>query len=106
MEKVLVTGGAGFIGLHLTEKLLNLGHSVICVDNFELGRKEHVKKFEDNPKFKLYEEDAANIEALDNIVGENNIDRIYHLAANSDIQKSARYPGIDYKNTFATTYSV
>jgi len=106
MEKALITGGAGFIGSHLTGKLLEKGFKVICVDNFELGKAENVEEYQNNPNFKLYECDVANLEKFNEIVERNNITRIYHMAANSDIQKSASYPGIDMKNTFSTTYSV
>ena len=106
MDRILITGGAGFIGSHLAEKLLALGHYVVCVDNFELGSRENMARFQDNENFKLYECDASDIEVLNKIVEDHAINRIHHLAANSDIQKSARYPGIDYTNTFATTYAV
>ncbi len=106
MERILITGGAGFIGSHLVGKLLEKGHFVISVDNFELGKKENVAEYMDNPNFELIEMDVDNISAFSNLLKEKEIDRIYHLAANSDIQKSAQFPGVDHKNTFGTTYSV
>ncbi|MEF2174951.1 MAG: UDP-glucuronic acid decarboxylase family protein [Candidatus Absconditabacteria bacterium] len=51
MKKILITGGAGFVGSHLCEKLLNEGHEVICLDNFFTGNKSNIKKFTDNPNF-------------------------------------------------------
>lgn len=106
MENILITGGAGFIGSHLTGILLEKGHKVVCVDNFELGKPENVEQYKDNENFSLYELNVDDIEKFDEVVKENKINRIYHLAANSDIQKSAKYPGIDFKNTFSTTYAV
>ncbi|MDL2302300.1 SDR family NAD(P)-dependent oxidoreductase [Lachnospiraceae bacterium OttesenSCG-928-D06] len=106
MENILITGGAGFIGRHLTRQLLKQGHKVICVDNFELGKIENVKEYQEDPNFRLYECNVADTDKLNAIVKEHNISRIYHLAANSDIQKSAKWPGIDMENTFLTTYSV
>lgn len=106
MENILITGGAGFIGSHLAEALLEDGHRVICVDNFELGNMENISKMISNPFFELVEMDVTDIEKFSLLLSEKKIERIYHLAANSDIQKSAKIPGIDYKNTFLTTYSI
>lgn len=78
----------------------------MCVDNFELGKKENVEKYLDNPHFKLVELDVSNVDALSELLKQEEIERVYHLAANSDIQKSARIPGVDFTNTFSTTYAV
>ena len=73
MSKVLVTGGAGFIGSHLCERLLNDGEDVICLDNMFTGTYENIKKFIDNPHFELV---TANI--IDSRYF--NIDKIFNLA--------------------------
>lgn len=73
MKKILVTGGAGFLGSHLCEKLLAEGNEVICMDNFFTGSKRNVVKLLDNPYFELYRHDItmpANLE----------VDEIYNLA--------------------------
>ena len=73
MKKILVTGGAGFLGSHLCEKLLQEGNEVICMDNFFTGSKRNVVKLLDNPYFELYRHDItmpANLE----------VDEIYSLA--------------------------
>ena len=106
MENIMITGGAGFIGSHLAGKLLAAGKKVVCVDNFELGKKENVEKYLDNPHFKLVELDVSNVDALSELLKQEEIERVYHLAANSDIQKSARISGVDFTNTFSTTYAV
>ena len=106
MENIMITGGAGFIGSHLAGKLLAAGKKVVCVDNFELGKKENVEKYLDNPHFKLVELDVSNVDALSELLKQEEIERVYHLAANSDIQKSARIQGVDFTNTFSTTYAV
>lgn len=106
METILITGGAGFIGSHLAGALLKQGNKIISVDNFELGKRENVEEYMDNPNFELVEADVSDVDGFDKLLFENKVERIYHLAANSDIQKSARIPGVDYSNTFSTTYSV
>ncbi len=102
----MITGGAGFIGSHLTKLLMDKGHEVVCVDNFELGKKENVVELMDAPNFKLVEMDISNVEKFSALLGEYGTERVFHLAANSDIQKSARMPSVDFTNTFSTTYSV
>ncbi|MBR6902740.1 MAG: NAD-dependent epimerase/dehydratase family protein [Clostridia bacterium] len=99
---ILVAGGAGFIGSHLIDSLLSEGHSVVCADKLVMGDKniEHLKA---NPAFKFYETDLAIQENVDRIFAENKIDAVFHLAANSDIQKGGKEPDIDFHDTFLTT---
>ena len=106
MENILITGGAGFIGAHLSRTLLADGHKVVVADDFTLGSRENVKDCLDNPNFTLIEMDVTKTDKLVDVMKQNKIERVYHLAANSDIQKSAKCPGIDYDKTFNTTYSV
>lgn len=106
MENILITGGAGFIGSHLVKILLESGNRVVCVDNFVLGKKENIQEYVQDSNFVLLEQDVSEVDVLEYIMREYEIERVYHLAANSDIQKSAKNPGIDYRNTFNTTYAV
>ena len=61
-KKILVTGGAGFIGSNLIEELLKLGAMVTCLDNFSTGRKENLVAVENNPNFNLIEGDIRDLE--------------------------------------------
>ena len=70
---ILVTGGAGFLGSHLCDRLINEGHKVICLDNYFTGRKENINHLIDNPSFSLVEQDV--IEHFD-----FEVDQIYNLA--------------------------
>lgn len=106
MENILITGGAGFIGSHLAARLLTEGHKVVVADDFTLGCRANVEACLDDANFSLVQQDVTQIVALQKLMEEHHIDRVYHLAANSDIQKSARFPGIDHEKTFETTYSV
>jgi len=59
MKQILVTGGAGFIGSHLCEKLLNAGHEVLCVDNFFTGSRQNVAHLLDNKNFEILRNDIT-----------------------------------------------
>ena len=59
MKRILVTGGAGFIGSHLCERLLNMGHEVICLDNYFTGSKMNIVHLLDNPYFELIRHDVT-----------------------------------------------
>lgn len=104
--KVLVTGGAGFIGTHLVERLLSEGYEVVCVDNFTLGKQENVDKFNENSNYNFYKIDINDTETFCKELENEDFDIVYHLAANSDIQKGAKNPLVDYSDTFMTTFSV
>jgi UDP-glucose 4-epimerase len=104
--KVLVAGGAGFVGSHLTDALLKRGDSVVCVDNLCLGSKDMIRHCYDNPNFEFVEIDINDAAKLDAVFEEHSFDRVYHLAANSDIQKGGKEPNIDFHNTFLTTVSL
>ncbi len=104
--KALVTGGAGFIGTHLVRNLLNRGLEVVVVDNFTLGHQENVNCFGDNNNYKFYNVNIEETEKFCETLKDEKFDIVYHLAANSDIQKGGRMPSVDFNDTFMTTYSV
>lgn len=71
--RILITGGAGFLGSHLCERLINEGHEVICLDNFFTGRKENIAHLFDNYRFELIRHDITEPIFLE-------VDQIYNLA--------------------------
>lgn len=73
MKKILITGGAGFLGSHLSERLLNEGNEVICLDNFFTGGKQNVLHLLDNPFFELIRHDVTMPFFIE-------VDEIYNLA--------------------------
>lgn len=84
--KAIVTGGAGFIGSHLTDKLVELGHDVVVLDNLSTGLKEQV-----NPKAKLYEIDVRSKE-IQSIFEDERPDLVFHLAAQMSVPYSVEDP--------------
>jgi UDP-glucuronate decarboxylase len=71
--RILITGGAGFIGSHLTDRLLSEGHHVVCLDNFFTGRRDNIEHLLDNPAFELLRHDVCEPIFLE-------VDQIYNLA--------------------------
>lgn len=102
----LVIGGAGFIGSHLCDALHAAGDRVACVDDLSLGVKENIAHLESSERFAFYLADAGDRGSLEAVIKKEKPAYIFHLAANSDIQKSALEPELEYKNTFLTTYRV
>jgi UDP-glucose 4-epimerase len=103
--KVLITGGAGFIGSHLTRELLK-ENDVCIIDNLSNGTLENIKEFMYHPKFKFIELDLININELNEVFEKNKFERVFHLAANSDIQKGVKNRSVDLNNTFLSTFNI
>jgi len=96
---VLVTGGAGFIGSHLVERLLQDGNQVLCLDNFDafydpaLKRRNLARAFR-NPGFRLIEGDLRDQDLVGKIFREEKIDVVAHLAARAGVRPSVQDPGL------------
>lgn len=102
---VLVAGGAGFIGSHLIDSLIKEGNKVICADRLIMGEK-NIEHLRDNPLFFFYEMELSDQDSVDRLFKVEKIDVVYHMAANSDIQKGGKEPNIDFTNTFLTTRTI
>ncbi len=89
-KKILVTGGAGFIGSNLCEALLNLGNQVICLDNFATGKKENISDLIPNKNFNLMVGDIRSIE--DCLKATNGVDYVLHQAALGSVPRSIKDP--------------
>lgn len=87
--KILVTGGAGFIGSHIADRMIEQGHSVVILDNLSMGRIENI-----NPKAKFYLLDIGAKE-VDKIFQQEKFDVVYHQAAQMDVRKSVEDPLFD-----------
>lgn len=99
MANVLVTGGAGFIGSHVCDALLEKGDRVICIDNFNdyydpQIKEKNVEHNLNNQLFKLYKADITDIEKLREIFQENNIEIVCHLAARAGVRPSIKQPDL------------
>lgn len=97
--KLLVTGGAGFIGSNLADELVRFGHKVAVIDNLSLGKKEYV-----NPKAKFHRQDIRDYKKIKPLF--KNIDCVFHLAAQPRIQPSIINPAESFDNNVLGTFNV
>ena len=96
-----VTGGAGFIGSSLTDRLLSLGNSVVVYDNFSTGIPEYLDNARNNPAFSLVKGDLLDVDLLARSMAGS--DFVFHLAANADVRFGTEHPSKDlHQNTIAT----
>jgi len=96
--KTIVTGGAGFIGSHMAELLLDKGFEVVVIDDFSNGQKDNIDIFKKNPKYKFYEIDISK--EFDDSIFEG-VDYVFHMAALADIVPSIEEP-VKYHNANVT----
>src|SRR5579884_2095829 len=73
--RIVVTGGAGFLGRHFCERILSLGHEVLCLDNLLTGRRENITAFEENPAFRFVSQDVSAGAHI-----EGKVDAVVHMA--------------------------
>ena len=102
--KYFITGGAGFIGSHLVDRLIEKGDFVTAYDNLSFGKKEYLQHHFNNPKFKLIQGDILDLNALKPSVAGH--DFIFHLAANSDIMRGMKDPALDFEMGVRATFNV
>jgi UDP-glucose 4-epimerase len=99
--KYFITGGAGFIGSHIVDKLLSTENSVIVYDNFSTGQKKFIEAHLKNPKFRFIKGDILNLRALAKAM--KGSDFVFHLAANADVRGGIKDTYVDLEeNTIGT----
>jgi UDP-glucose 4-epimerase len=104
--RILVTGGAGFIGSHLCDRLLERGDKVWCLDNLRLGRRRNIAHLEALPDFRFIEMDVLNRADLAALFANARFDAVFHLAANSDIAAGITDTRLDLELNQMTTIVV
>src|SRR4030042_4984890 len=104
IKKVFVTGGAGFIGSHVTDKLLADGYQVTVYDNLSSGKIRWIEHHFGEENFKFVQADLLDFDTLQNAISEH--DLVWHLAANTDIPGGFINTDIDLKNCVIGTYNV
>lgn len=104
--RILVTGVAGFIASNLLRRFLERGDSVLGIDNFFLGKREYLEPFAADPRFELEEMDLLDLDRLDRLLATFRPQRVWHLAANSDIGYGTDFTDFDLKGGTLVTYNV
>lgn len=106
--KVLLAGGAGYIGSHTCVELLDAGYDVVIADNFSNSCPEAVKRVEEitGKCVKLYEADVCDKEAVDKIFAENEIDSVIHFAGLKAVGESCEKPVMYYRNNIDSTLTL
>lgn len=102
--RIVITGGAGFIGSNLAERLLREDHSVTVIDNLSAGSLDNLSQCLPSPKFRFVQQDLLDLPALEPAVDGH--DAVFHLAANSDIPGGRRHTDIDLRLGTLATYNV
>ncbi len=110
-KTILVTGGAGFIGSNLCDKLLGLEYKVICIDNFADSypaafKRRNIVSAQKNSNFFLYEVDICDEPQLNSIFSKNKIDAVIHLAARGGVAPSIVNPGAYFKTNVEGTLNI
>jgi len=101
MKKILVSGGAGFIGSNLVDALIQENYEVAVVDNLATGLKENI-----NPKAKFFEIDISSFPSVDDVFKQFQPEAVFHLAAQASVRKSVEDPGKDVKTNVIGTVNL
>lgn len=99
-KKILITGGAGFLGTHLTKRLLNEGHNVLVYDNLITGNIKNTEQFKNNPNFKFVEKDICVIPSV------VQVDEIYNLASIASPPHYQEYPIQTLRTSYEGTWNM
>jgi len=103
-NRVLVTGGAGFIGSHIVDRLMENGNEVIVFDNLSSGKIGFIEHHLDKPNFTLIKGDLLEAEKLETVC--QGIDLVYHVAANPDVRLGAVDTKVHFDQNITATYNL
>ena len=102
--RALVTGGAGFIGSHLVDRLLDSGHEIVAYDDFSTGQERFLERSAGNPRFRLIRGDMLDRDAL--AAAASGVDIVFHFAANADVRFGTDCPERDLQQNAIATFNV
>ncbi|NJE42917.1 NAD-dependent epimerase/dehydratase family protein [Thermococcus sp. GR6] len=102
--KVLVTGGAGFIGSHLVDRLMELGYEVRVLDDLSAGTLDNLKRWLEHERFEFIEGDMRNREIVKKAV--EDVEVVFHLAANPEVRIGSQSPELLYETNVVMTYTL
>lgn len=102
--RFVVTGGAGFIGSNLIDRLLHLGHTVVAYDNLSTGQLEFLAEARRSPNFTLFQGDTLALDQLCAALA--GADVVFHLAAKADVRLGTQHPRKDLEQNTLATFNV
>ncbi|MDK2782451.1 MAG: UDP-glucose 4-epimerase [Thermococcaceae archaeon] len=102
--KVLVTGGAGFIGSHLVDKLMEEGHEVRVLDDLSAGDLKNIEQWLGHERFEFIKGDMRDVEVVREAV--KGVETVFHLAANPEVRIGAQSPELLYETNVLITYNL
>ena len=102
-NSVLITGGAGFIGSHLAEKLIESGIKVKVLDNLVTGKKENLKNCWNKNNFEFFQQDLGNLNNVDFL---DNVDIVFHLAADPEVRTGYDKPENSFNENIVNTFNL
>jgi UDP-glucose 4-epimerase len=102
--KIFITGGAGFIGSNLADRMLARGHHVIVYDNLSTGRRDFLANAFEHPGFRFVQGDLLDPASLKQAMA--GAERVFHLAANADVRHGLEHPGRDLEQNTVATFNV
>jgi UDP-glucose 4-epimerase len=104
MNNILITGGAGFIGTHLTHRLISEGRKVTILDNLSVGKTENMKQWSNNPNFTFLKGDLKNPKDIAKAIQDTKI--VFHLAANPEVQVGETDPHVHFQENLVATFNL
>jgi len=104
MNNILITGGAGFIGSHLTHRLISEGRKVTILDNLSVGKTENIQQWSNNPNFTFMKGDLKNPKAITKAIQSSQT--IFHLAANPEVQVGETDPLVHFQENLVATFNL
>lgn len=102
--RIFITGGAGFIGSHLVDRLLRLGHRVVAYDNFSTGQERFIEQANGSPNFTLVRGDVLDLDRLTEAMDGSEF--VWHMAANADVRFGFEHPRKDLEQNTLATFNV
>ena len=102
--KVLVTGGAGFIGSHLVDRLMELGHEVRVLDDLSAGTLDNLRRWVDHERFEFIKGDMRDPKIVEEAV--KDVEVVFHLAANPEVRIGSQSPELLYETNVLITYNL
>lgn len=102
--RALVTGGAGFIGSHIVDRLLQEATPTVCFDNLSTGRKSNLRNAMEHPGFSFFQNDVQDFSALQKAM--EGVDTVFHFQANADVRGGVRNTRVDLEQNTLATWNV